>query len=265
MAECGLEALEALADMVEVGAASGVTLGQLGRVLPLVGQEALAVGAHGDVAHAALAHGVEERHHLCFGHVEEGDHAVEGTRCDGGLGEGRGVREGAEIADLALILQLVEGLAQVGVDGGHGRDAGRVAALVVDDALVDAALQVLDDVDALGVELAKGGLDHVAELVRHEAVVVVVGDGGLDDVLKAGAALVPAQHLTQRIAGAVLVGRVDGGDTVGKRCLQRRLALVEVVLLVQAGDEAHGAEGDLGKLEVGLAEAAMAHDGIPVV
>jgi hypothetical protein len=120
----------------------------------LVGQESAEKRTHGGEAHAAGPHLVEKRHQFGLDQTEEGDQPLKRAgRNHRGRETGR-VRKTGESADLALLAQLLERRLQPLVHLRHGGQTRRLATNVVDDVLVDTALQVLDDRDSLGVEIA---------------------------------------------------------------------------------------------------------------
>jgi hypothetical protein len=199
------------------------------------------------------------RDELGLDQAEIGDHAVEDARRDGRAGEAFGVGEAGERTDLALGLEPVGGGGELFVDLGHGGEAVGIAAGVVDHVPADAALEVLDDGDALGAGFAQRVFDHAAKARLAEARLVELGHRGLDDVLDVKPFRVVAQDLAHGPAGAVLEARVDGVDAGCQGGFEGALA-GGGVRSCGLGGEAHRAERQGRELDVGGTEGAVAHE-----
>jgi hypothetical protein len=160
----------------------------------------------------------------------------------------------------AFGLQPVGGGGELFVDLGHGGEAGGIAAVVVDHVPADAALEVLDDGDALRAGFAQRVFDHAAEARLAEARLVELGHRGLDDVLNVESLGVVAQDFAHGPAGAVLEARVDGVDAGCQGGFEGALA-GGGVRARGLRSEAHRAESQGRELDVGGTEGAVAHEG----
>ena len=165
-----------------------------------------------------------------------------------------GAEGDAEVADLALELELLEGFEQLVAL--QGTDAGVVDLVEVDVVGVEAAEALLaGELDELAVEL----LGPLAVAVAGSRVVDVVAELGGDDQVVAPVAEDAGQDLLA-VAVAVGIGGVEEVDAQLHRVFQQGGALGVLQPPPPVGGDGPDAEAHLGQDQIGARQLSESHN-----